>query len=70
MSDTIPSTDIQAMRKAAEQGHAEARFCLGECCEEGVGVEKDPVEAARWYRLAAEQGHEDAAEALARLESE
>ena len=34
----------------------------------GHGVAKDDEEAAYWYRKAADQGDEDAKEALARLE--
>ena len=47
------------VRKAAEQGNAEAQFYLGFYYEQGVGVgvTKDLAEAAKWYRKAAEQGH-------------
>jgi len=37
-----------------------AQFCLGYCCEFGQGVTKDDVEAAKWYRKAADQGHDKA----------
>ena len=33
---------------------------MGYCYREGEGVTKDLVEAARWYRKAADQGHADA----------
>ena len=33
----------------------------------GDGVSKDLTEAVRWYRTAAEQGNEEAQEALNRL---
>ena len=33
----------------------------------GLGVAQDRAEAIRWYRLAAAQGHADAAAALIRL---
>jgi TPR repeat protein len=45
---------------AAEQGHTIAQFNLGLCFMYGQGVAKDPVEAVKWYRMAAEQGHADA----------
>ena len=40
----------------AEQGMAEAQWLYGDCLLEGVGVAKDQVAAARWFRKAAEQG--------------
>jgi TPR repeat protein len=36
------------------------------CFEHGVGVTKDEREAVRWYRLAADQGDEDARRAVER----
>ena len=44
------------LRKAAEQGHANAQCSLGNCYDFGQGVTKDLNEAAKWYRKAAEQG--------------
>lgn len=49
------------LRKAAEQGHAEAQASLGTCYGTGLGIptdkpEKDYREAIKWYRKAAEQG--------------
>ena len=44
-------------RAAAEQGHAEAQCCLGECYYSGQGVAQDYEQAMKWYRAAAEQGH-------------
>ena len=49
---------------AAEQGHADAQFALGNAFSNGSGVLKDDVEAVRWYRSAAEQGHAYAQVAL------
>ena len=46
-------TDI---RKAAEQGNADAQFNLGWMYYEGEGVPKDDAEAARWFLKSAEQG--------------
>ncbi len=48
---------VKLYRKAAEQGHANAQFCLGCCYFEGKGVEEDKTEAVKWYRKAAEQGY-------------
>lgn len=43
-------------RKAAERKDHEAEFRLGQHYEDGKGVEKNPAEAIKWYRLAAEGG--------------
>ena len=47
-------------RKAADQGDAYAQCNLGRCYESGQGVTKDLAEAGKWYKLAADNGHEDA----------
>ena len=47
---------VKWYRKAAEQGQANAQFCLGEIYSNGEGVELDTVEAVKWYRKAADQG--------------
>ena len=44
-------------QQAADQGLAEAQFCLGECYLCGSGVEQDHTKAASFFRLAADQGH-------------
>ena len=62
--------EFDALRARAEQGEAEAQYelgCLNDvgCLDESVlskGLDLeidalDDAEAARWYRLAAEQGH-------------
>ena len=41
---------------AAEQGDGEAMYMLAEMFHHGYGVEKNPDEAARWYREALEAG--------------
>lgn len=46
--------------KAAEQGYAEAQFCLAECYITGIGTERNWERAIDWYRKAAEQGHAEA----------
>ena len=51
---------MERLREAAEDGNAEAQFKLGVCHENGAGVSKNPMEAARWYQAAAEQGVEEA----------
>ena len=66
---------VEWYRKAAQQGEEEAlnnliamgnrgnsiaQFNLGVMYEEGDGVGQDDAEAAKWYRRAAEQEHENA----------
>ncbi len=41
-----------------------AQFNLGFCYDNGLGVMQDRQEALKWYRMAAEQGNENAIEAL------
>jgi len=41
----------------AEKGDAEAQYNLGGCFANGTGVDKDLVEAMKWYRKAAEQNN-------------
>lgn len=47
-------------RRAADQGHSNAQYCLGVLYSDGEGVDRDEVEAAAWLRKAAEQGNKDA----------
>ena len=44
-------------RPLAETGDARAQVGVARMYELGQGVSEDPVEAIRWYRMAAEQGH-------------
>ncbi|MYK10945.1 MAG: sel1 repeat family protein, partial [Acidobacteriia bacterium] len=46
----------EALRTAAQQGHAEAQHFLGLAYYEGQGVIRDDHEATIWFRRAAEQG--------------
>ena len=56
--------NIAETKKAAEQGVAKAQYNLALCYAKGNGVAKDKAEAVKWFRKAAEQGHEKASEAL------
>ena len=51
------SEAVPWLRKAAEQGYAQAQHRLGECYSGGRGVTKDETQAVAWYRKAAEQGY-------------
>jgi hypothetical protein len=52
------------LRKAAEQGDAQAQLMLGECYRLGSGAATDMAEAIRWFRKAADQGSADARQRL------
>ena len=50
--------------KAAESGDSLSQYLLGRCYFNGRGVPKNSTEAKKWYRRAANQGNEEAAECL------
>ena len=56
LSTTSLSADIEALRKQAEAGNAQAQFDLGVAYGKGQGVPQDSAEAAKWTRMAAVQG--------------
>jgi TPR repeat protein len=43
---------LRLWREAANQGHMEARFCLGLAYDLGQGVCRDTTNAESWYRKA------------------
>jgi len=43
--------------KAAEQGHADAQYNLGELYNKGRGVKRNKKTAQKWYKAASAQGH-------------
>ena len=47
---------FEACKNAAEQGHADAQFELGNIYYFGIWLTQDYTEAVRWYRAAAERG--------------
>ena len=54
--------------KAAEAGDAYAMYRLGDCFEKGIGVSVVNIDDAyKWYRLAAQNGNEEAIEASKRF---
>ena len=57
LSYPAPNEDIQTLIKKAESGDATAQYNLAVAYEQGEVVPLDYVEAAKWYRKAAEQGH-------------
>ena len=58
---------ITEIRRLAEQGDADAQYSLGYRYATGTGVPQDRAEAARWLRLAADQGHIQAEDFLGRM---
>ena len=50
------ATALQLIRPLAEHGSADAQYNLGIMYFTGQGVPKDSAEAAKWFRLAADQG--------------
>lgn len=58
-----PDADRDAARwffEAARRGHADAQYHLGLLFYAGTGVQKNPDEAMKWIRRAADNGHEAA----------
>lgn len=51
---------LNALRRRAEAGDAEAQYRLGMLYGNGEGVPLDHAQAEHWFSLAARQGHEDA----------
>jgi TPR repeat protein len=64
-----PSDALAAswLRRAADQGHAEAQYQLGRQYLDGRGVPLDRKEAVVWLRKAADAGHAQASALLGRL---
>src|SRR5262249_19583573 len=60
-------SEVDRTRWKARFGSADAQVALAAAYAQGAGVEKNAVEAARWYRKAAEQQRPEAAGALGRL---
>ncbi|HET7332563.1 hypothetical protein [Dyella sp.] len=76
LPSTMPSTqpqtdpflmDIDALRRAAEQGDPTAQNYLGVRYENGAGVARDAPSAVEWFRRAADQGFPEAQYRLGQL---
>src|SRR5437879_1262193 len=52
-----PKPDLKSTRTRADEGNAEAQFCLGLKYSASAGEAQDNVQAAAWYLKAAEQCH-------------
>ena len=56
----ISKEDAIEFKKAqfwAEKGAVRSQFALGKMYSNGIGVQKNKAQAAKWYRLAAVQGY-------------
>jgi len=53
----IAAIVVDAVRRQAAAGSAEARFLMGTVYDEGLGAPEDPAQAAEWFRAAAADGH-------------
>jgi TPR repeat protein len=58
------------LRRAALQGDTNAQLALGEKLFTGQGVAKNPIEAHKWFNLAAAQGEKGAADWRAKAAEE
>ncbi len=54
------SKTLNDLIHAAEQGDADAQYCLGHIYDNGDVVPRDEEAAVKWYTKAAEQGHVEA----------
>lgn len=66
--DRDPRKAVRWFRKGARLGSAAGQYNLAYCFERGEGVRANFQLASKWYRAAAEQGHEKALRALAALQ--
>jgi len=51
-----PAKTFEMMKRAADQGHAEAEAGLGYLYSTGIGTAKDDVQAVVWFRKGADRG--------------
>ena len=58
---------FESYLRAAKNGDADAMFIVGRCYLDGVGTEKDPEEARRWFNKAAAGGNQASKRALNQL---
>lgn len=58
---------LESSEEAAGKGSADAQYRIGIMCRDGLGTGVNLPAAGRWLRLAAEQHHERAVEALANM---
>jgi TPR repeat protein len=64
------SARLQQALEEAEHGPAESQYFLGYKYHYGDGIPRDKAEAIKWYKKAAEQGHNRAMRSLRELRAE
>lgn len=55
IKNTSDKFEIDKCRESAESGYAPAQYQLGQCYEEGIGVERNLAKAFRCYWLASDK---------------
>ena len=58
---------FEALKNLAEQGDTETMYQIGNCYQNGEGVEPDIEKAIEWWLKAADLGHEKASELIQKL---
>ena len=53
----VSAQNIIKLRQAAERGDVRAQYVLGVLYDYGYDVQKNDLEAAKWFRRAADRGH-------------
>ena len=69
-TEAVKWYQMAAIQLAAVRGVAESQFHLGLAYLKGDGVNQNPKEAAKWYRMAADRGYPAAQNSLSVLYSE
>lgn len=64
----IRTCSLQLLNEAADRNESDAQFSLGKIYEEGLGVLVNRDDAFKWYSLANEQDHKEAAEGMKRTQ--
>ncbi len=68
-NEALTELAVRLATSGAQRGQPTAQFELGAFYLSGTGVAKDSIEAYKWFRLAAEQGHRAAADEVGLLEA-
>lgn len=65
MGDRDPEWSFARLKGLAKAGEPLSQYLLGEAYEKGIGTRRNYEEAAKWYRLAADQNLAEAQYSLA-----
>ena len=64
---SVTSYTFPRYKKLAMEGDAEAQYVLARCYYKAIGVELDLNESLKWLHKSAEQGYEEAVQAVSRM---